>query len=85
MERDNGAEGVAKPVRDIGAQAFPLSHEEETAGDHSHEHGGQERDNIWLTSLSKIHGDGPEGDHGEELVAPGEVAPDDVEASSIDE
>ena len=49
------------------------------AADHRHDDGGQERDDVEFVLSGEPYGDGPQGDHGERLVDPSEIAPEDVE------
>ena len=49
---------------------------------HRHEDSGHHSDEMLPAAgvaLPEVHSAGPEGDHGESLVGPGEIAPDDVE------
>lgn len=80
-----GSDGVAEPAGEECAEAFFFGDEEETGSDHGHEHGREQGDDVGFAFEAEEDGDGPEGDGGEYLVAPGEVAPDDVEAFAVEE
>ena len=66
-------------VLEEGDEAKALaSHEEVGAGNSAHEGGGNRADPEVALVLEQEHGAGPQNDHGEGLVGPGEVTPDHV-------
>lgn len=67
------------------AEAFGAGCVEEIGDAHDcHEYGGEHCDHIGEGAARKIDGHGPEGEHGEGLVAPREIAPEDVEIDHHD-
>ena len=59
------------------------SHTDVGGADAGHEQGRNERNPIRFLLLRQVYGYGPEGEYGEGLVAPGKVAPDNLESIGI--
>ena len=77
--RDGGVvHDLAGGVRVVQEAAEALVAEQEVRrGDGAHERRGDGGDPVVLLLIEEVHGGGPQNDHGQRLVRPAEVTPDD--------